>query len=345
MLTELDQPEAQDRRHQAKSQLRRESRPDVMQIKIAILTSMAPQDILIVKLGALGDVLRTTPLLRRLPGRITWVTDQECLPLLAGAPRLDRVVPLSEASSLRGRAFATIINFDEDIRACRLAASLTARRRIGARLESGRVTYCRGSAPWFDMSLVSRLGREAANRLKMRGRRTYQDYLFAACGLRFLDEEYVLPIQPARSRGQAVALEARVGEKWPRKAWPGFPALAASLRAEGVRTTVLRQRWRLIDYLDDINRASLVVASDTFAMHAGLALRKQVVALFTCTSADEIHGYGLMTKLVDSRVRDFFYHRDQPRGLDTSITPGKVLNSIVRRLKQTPTPVARGART
>ena len=295
---------------------------------------MASQDILIIKLGALGDVLRTTPLLRRLSGPITWVTDKECLPLLLGAPRLDRVLPLSESASLRGRSFATVINFDEDIRACRLAAAISARRRIGARLENGRVAYCPGSAPWFDMSLVSRLGHEAADRLKARGRRTYQDYLFAACGLRFRGEEYVLPLKPARARKEDVALEARVGEKWPMKAWPGFPALADALHTEGLRPFALRPRRHLADYLDDINRVSLVVAGDTLAMHVGLALRKQVVALFSCTSPAEIHGYGRMSKLVDARLLENFYRRDLPRGLETSITTRKVLSAIAHRRKQ-----------
>ena len=31
-------------------------------------------DILIIKLGATGDVVRTTPLLRRLDGNATWIT-------------------------------------------------------------------------------------------------------------------------------------------------------------------------------------------------------------------------------------------------------------------------------
>lgn len=293
---------------------------------------MASQETLIIKLGALGDVLRTTPLLRRLSGRVTWVTNTECLPLLAGAPGVDRVLPISQSASLRGRVFDRIINFDEDIRSCRLAASLPTRLRIGAWSQDGSISYCEASAPWFDMSLVSRLGRQTADRLKSQGRRTYQDYLFTACGLRFRGEEYVLPLSPAHAQG--VALEARVGRTWPLKAWPGFPTLAASLREKGVRVIELRPRRLLADYLDDINRASLVVAGDTLAMHVGLALRKEVVALFTCTSPDEIHGYGRLTKLVDADLAHNFYRRGRTRRKKTSITPENVMSAIARRQKQ-----------
>src|SRR5512147_2742797 len=54
--------------------------------------------ILIVKLGAIGDVLRTTPLLTGLKraypqSHITWVVDKEALPLLKSNPSIDRLLP------------------------------------------------------------------------------------------------------------------------------------------------------------------------------------------------------------------------------------------------------------
>ena len=73
---------------------------------------------------------------------------------------------------------------------------------------------------------------------------------------------------------------------------------------------------------------------DTLAMHAGLALHKQVVALFMCTSPDEIHGYGRLTKLIDVNLRLNFYRRGRPRDASTSITPASVLAAIARRRKQ-----------
>lgn len=297
-------------------------------------------NVLIIKLGALGDVLRTTSLLRRLSGRITWVTGRECLPLLAQTPRIQRLVPLAEASSLRRLSFDRVINFDEDPRACRLAAAVAARRRTGAWTVDGRIAYCAASAPWFDMSLISRLGREAADQIKARGRRSYQDYLFAACGLRFHGEEYVLPLRPARAEAGVVALESRVGEQWPAKAWGGYAALRDSLREEGFRPVELRPRRRLADYLDDINRAGIVVTGDTLAMHVGLALRKKVIALFTCTSPDEIHGYGRLIKLVDARLLKNFYRRDRAPGAASTISPGEILRAV--RLLRTHPPRFRG---
>ncbi|MEK7233001.1 MAG: glycosyltransferase family 9 protein [Elusimicrobiota bacterium] len=289
---------------------------------------MIPREILIIKLGALGDVLRTTPLLRRLGGRVTWVTRREAFPLLAGNPRIERLVPVEDGDAIRARAYDLVINFDEDDLACRLASTVRARRRVGACLRDGAKTYCAASAPWFDMSLISRLGRESADRLKVRGRRSYQDFLFRACGLRFGGEEYMLPLRPARVDEHLVALERRVGPTWPAKFWTGFPELSTGLRAEGFVASTLCRRRRLEDYLEDINRCGMLVAGDTLAMHVALALRKNVVALFNCTSPHEIHGYGRMTKIVHKRLYEYFYRRDAVPGLSAAIPAERVLRAV-----------------
>jgi len=291
---------------------------------------MRAREILIIKLGALGDVLRTTPLLRRLDGRVTWVTRREAFPLLAGNPRIERLVPVEAGDAVRARDYGLVINFDEDDLACRLASSVRARRRVGARLRDGAKTYCAASAPWFDMSLISRLGRETSDRLKARGRRSYQDFLFQSCGLRFRGEEYMLPLSPARVDARIVALERRVGLTWPAKAWRGFPELSANLRAEGFVASTLFRRRRLADYLEDINRCGLLVTGDTLAMHVALALRKKVVALFNCTSPHEIHGYGRMTKIVHERLQENFYRRHAAPGLSAGIRAERVLRAVHR---------------
>ncbi len=289
-------------------------------------------EILIVKLGALGDVVRTTPLLRRLSGRVTWVASRAALPLIEGHPRVARAVPIEEAGFLASRSFDLVVNFDEDKRACRLAGRARARRTVGAVLKAGRLDYCRASAPWFDMGLISKLGKKSADLLKARARRSYQDYLFSACGLSFRGEEYWLPLRPRVGALSRVALEDRVGERWPAKAWPGFDALEERLRSLGFETTRLRQRRRVADYLEDINGCGLVVAGDTLAMHAGLALRKRVVAIFNCTSPHEIHDYGRLHKIVNARLSDYFFtRRALPRSAAVPLVPVERAISVAAR--------------
>jgi heptosyltransferase-2 len=275
---------------------------------------------LVIKIGALGDVLRTTPLLRRLSGSVTWVTDRRALPLLAGNRRIARLLTPESGRALRREKFDWIINFDEDIRACALAGSVDAKKKTGALLSSGKLVYCEASAPWFDMSLISRLGRKEADRRKYLGRKTYQHYLFKACGFRFAGEEYMLPVPTPPADGRPlIAIETRSGSRWPLKHWPGFAGLTKLLGKNGIDFFVLRQRKLLRDYISDINRCTFLVSGDTLAMHIALALRKRSAAVFNCTSPWEIHGYGRLRKFTHPRLRDLFY---------STRPPGKGLGSI-----------------
>lgn len=289
-------------------------------------------DVLIIKLGSLGDVLRTTPLLRRLRGYITWVTRKEAFPLFANNPAVNCLLSIEQAPKLLKKKFNLVINFDEDDRACWLASDVSALKKVGVHYSGKRKVYCEGSAPWFDMSLVSRLGLEEANRLKARCRCSYQHFIFNACGLRFRGEEYMLPAAPMSSPRRTVALEPRVGPRWPAKAWNGYPELARILRREGFQVCVLKQRRRLMDYFEDINRCGILVSGDTLALHAGLALKKRVIGLFNCTSPWEIFGYGRMTKIVNPRLYKHFYHRNSAPDLARGIPVDLAAQAVRRRL-------------
>jgi ADP-heptose:LPS heptosyltransferase len=94
--------------------------------------------ILIVKLAAIGDVLRTTPLLsglkRRYPeSHITWVVDREALPLLRGNPLLDRLLPFDFASllPLETETFDLAIGLEKEPRGAALIMKIRAREKKG----------------------------------------------------------------------------------------------------------------------------------------------------------------------------------------------------------------------
>ncbi|MCM2266932.1 MAG: hypothetical protein NDI60_04060 [Elusimicrobiales bacterium] len=290
--------------------------------------------ILIIKLGALGDVLRTTPLLRRLRGPVTWITGRRALPLLAGNRRIARLLSVEDSRGLRGEKFDWVINFDEDRRACALAAAAAAPRKTGAVLAAGAVTYCAASAPWFDMSLISRLGRREADRLKYKSRKTYQEHLFCACGLEFKGEEYMLPGRFPGALAGTVAIETRAGARWPLKGWTGYRELAALLEKAGVEVRFLRQRRRLLDYLADIGRCQVLVSGDTFAMHAALALGRRAAALFNCTSPWEIHGYGRLTRLVNPGLRRLYYSTAPLTEKTPAVSPRAVYRAVMRLLRE-----------
>jgi heptosyltransferase-2 len=292
---------------------------------------------LIVKLGAPGDVVRTTPLLRALRGPVTWVTRPESAPLLPRRPGLTVLTPDAAPARLRGLRFALVLCLDDEPEAARIAQTAAARRRVGARMApDGRVCYDAASRSWFDMGLLSRLGRRRADALKRANALSWQEHLFRMAGLRFRGEEYWIrtPPRSPRPRRPVIGLETRAGERWPSKRWTRYAELARALRARGAR--VARFSWKkdLRAHAAAVAACDVVVCGDTLTMHLALALRKRVVALFLCTPPQEIEDYGRLVKIVSPVLARHLYSRRADRRAAGAIPLAPVLAETLTALAQ-----------
>lgn len=198
------------------------------------MTDTAEQ-ILILKTGALGDVLRTTSILpglaARYPGcRVTWVTAHGARPLVERHPQVAVVVGVDpkDAGSiarageeLAGTRWSRVLSFDDEEPLCRLASRLGGAGEgpgsvSGAYLASegdgaGPVrAYSPDVAPWFDMGLLSVHGKQAADRLKLANEHSHPAIFADMLGVAMGEPE--LPLGPeAQEFGRAFA--ARRGEQ------------------------------------------------------------------------------------------------------------------------------------
>ena len=289
--------------------------------------------VLIVKTGALGDVVRTTSILRRLTeARVVWLSSAEAIPLLPPEPFLEPV-PIEKAGSLRGARFDIVLSLEEDLEAATAAASVRAQNFVGCRPDgSGRLLYTESAAPWFDMGLASRLGKPQADKLKLENRRSYQEFLFSMAGFTFRGEEAWIARPrdwPAPADALLVGIEARAGRRWPAKEWRGFGELERLMAAEGLRTERYVQRPDLTDHVRAVSRSSLVVSVDTLTLHLALALGKPTAAIFTCTSPNEIYGYGRLRKIVSPLLQHYFYTTRPTSVPGDAIPPSLVLREFL----------------
>jgi ADP-heptose:LPS heptosyltransferase len=213
--------------------------------------------ILIVKLDAMGDVLRSTALLPPLAevhprGSITWITRKESVPLLQRNPYITEVLELGPdaLAQLQTRVFDRVINLDAAKTSAALASAARSRRKDGFILdERGYVqptnTAARG---WLEAGVF--------DDIKRQGTATYQDRMSEILGLSGRPHRYVLELgdeerERAASHLESIGLDLRrpivglntgAGGRWPLKQWreDGYVSLVRRLDArDGVQFLLL----------------------------------------------------------------------------------------------------------
>ena len=290
-------------------------------------------DILILKLGATGDVVRTTPLLRRFDGRVTWVTSSKNQPLLQGLTGITAdldVLAFEDCGKLKGTSFDLVINLEDDIQTAGVLQSVNAKRVFGAYADSnGGLSYSQDAAKWFDLSLISVYGRAKADDLKFQNRRSYQELIFEGLGLDFDGEQYLLPPPTPSDLQGDVAIAPEAGAVWPMKKWAHYEWLKGELESRGLKVNYLPTRPTLLEHLADVRGHRCLISGDSLPMHLAIGSGIPSVALFNCTSPWEIYDYGILTKLVSPLLGEFFYKRGFDPRATTAIDRDDVLRAVL----------------
>lgn len=205
--------------------------------------------ILIVKLDAMGDVLRSTALLPPLAeahprGAITWITRRDSVPLLERNPYITEVLELNADTPihLQAREFDRVINLDASKISASIAASARSPRKDGYVLDPrGYVQPTNDAArAWLEAGVF--------DDIKRQGTATYQDRMAAILGLSGRTHQYVLDlgddeIAKARQHLESIGVDVRkpiiglnhgAGGRWPLKQWreDGYIELISRLGRE-----------------------------------------------------------------------------------------------------------------
>lgn len=201
--------------------------------------------LLIIKLDAMGDVLRTTALLPALADRhphatITWITRKEARPLLENNPYVTEILAYGEDAllHLKARTFDLVINLDAGKVSAALATVALSANKVGFILNpDGYVQPTNEAARvWLEMGVF--------DDLKRQGKRTYQDMMADIMELSNRPHRYVLNLtHEERERGVVSLQEQGVD----------FSRLVIGLNTGAGRRWQLKQ-WREDGYLELIDR-------------------------------------------------------------------------------------------
>ncbi len=279
--------------------------------------------ILIIKTGAAGDVIRTTPILRKLReqysnSEITWITlYTEFIPTEA----VNQVLYFNweNCLSLKGQKFNLVINLDKSGPECKLVEMVNAEEIWGFVSDAyGKVLPSNPNATAKWLTGIS------DNEMKNNTMHFVEEN-FEVCGWKFNGESYWIDKVPhvqfpgIHKSHKRIGINSGCGSRWPTRLWPAshISALCIMLQKKGYDVVLLggpdeHQKnlkistetgakylgvLPLRSFTSLVNQCDAVVTSVTMALHIAIALNKKILLLNNIFPTNEFHLYGLGTIL------------------------------------------------
>ena len=259
---------------------------------------------LIIKTGAIGDVIRTTPLIERLkktyPGcHITWVTlsleilpDTVDLKLIFNGPSILYLVAFDN--------YDKIFSLDKDREPCALASMLKNGEKFGYCVNKHGIPY-----PVNEHANHKYLT-GVFDQDSKKNRNHYLEEIFEICGFKYQGERYSIAkpkehnFNIKRDKQYLVGLNTGCGARWPSRQWGqgkwreliglledhydilllgGEQEYSFNLQICQDSGAQYLGYFDLAKFISLINQCDLIVSQVTMAFHIALALGKKVVLL------------------------------------------------------------------
>lgn len=293
--------------------------------------------ILIIKLGAIGDVIRTTPLLvkyRQLypDCHITWVTQSpEVLPVdqINAIFRFDFI----SVYTVRNMEFDIAINLDKEPEACSLLKDVRSKEKYGFIWNNFHLD---AATPNAEHKLITGL----FDQYSKENKQSYLEEIFEICHLQFNDEPYLLNVDPALKEQwqilrsfangkKIIGLNTGCGKRWTTRLWPNeywinlvkelqkihlFPVLLGG-EAEDENNQILFKEtgayypgfFPLKEFIAITSYCDVVVTQVSMMMHIVTALKIPLVLLNNIFNTHEFYMYNNGLIIEPSTGCDCYY--------------------------------------
>jgi ADP-heptose:LPS heptosyltransferase len=279
--------------------------------------------ILFIKLGAIGDVIRTTPLIEKYKNEygdchFSWITHS---PQVVPKDEVDLVYKWNEASVsfLANQDFDIAINLDKDKEACMLLSHVDAKDKFGFIWKDGHINIASDKA---EHKLITGL----FDHISKKNTLNYLEEIFEICHFKFNKEEYVINLNESLSEhwkekfkklanGKTIiGLNTGCGLRWKTRLWPKdyWVELIKDLEKQGyfcllmggtdedetnryyqskTRATYLGT-FSLEEFIAITNNTDIIVTPVSMMMHIALALKKQLMLFHNIFNVHEFELYG-----------------------------------------------------
>jgi len=297
------------------------------------------EKILIIKLGAAGDVIRTTPLLRRLKqvypkAFITWLT---LSPELVPTGWVDQILSfdLKSIITLQSSQFDLLINLDKDSEACALTNQISAQQKKGFGLSVLNKCYP------IDENSHHKFVTGVFDTLNKGNTKSYPQEIFEISGFEFQGEKYILTNFGENNYQwdipepqPLVGLNTGCGSRWTSRLWSeqNWIELAKKLKNQGNGVLILGGpdeheknktiakssgstylgHFPLTQFVNLVDQCDLVVTAVTMATHIAIGLEKKIVLFNSIFNKHEFELYGL-GEIIEPAIKcDCFFAKKCP---------------------------------
>lgn len=274
--------------------------------------------ILIIKLGAIGDVIRTTPLVTRYkklyPGaKFTWIT---LSPDILPKNEIHEILKLSPETLLyvQNTQWDIAVNLDKEKEASALLKILNAREKYGFTLVDGVSQPVNALAEHKFLTGIF-------DDVSKANTKNYCTEIFEICGLIYENEPYLLDnhadagyVWDIPSGNPVIGLNTGCGDRWTTRLWSieNWISLAKSLISNGYTVVLLGGKqedernksiqsasgalypgyFSLPQFINLIDQCHLVVTQVTMGMHLTLGLQKKIVLMNNIFNSYEFDLFG-----------------------------------------------------
>lgn len=317
--------------------------------------------IFIIKLGAMGDVIRTTPLVVKYKemypdAQITWLTlSPDVLP----KEKIDKIYKWDETSLyiLKNKKFDIAINLDKEEEACMLLAEVEADEKYGFIWKDNHID---AATPAADHKLITGF----FDHHSQKNTKNYLEEIFEICHLEFNDEPYLLNYNKVladkwtedlkqKAKGKTiVGLNTGCGNRWQTRLWPdeewldfiklllenGFYPMILGGPQENDKNSILAEKtgayypgtYSLEEFFAITAACDIVVTQVSMMMHIATALQKKMVLMNNIFNKHEFYLYNRGVIVEPTSGCDCFYGNSCKRESSCmhEILPEKMLKEV-----------------
>ena len=292
-------------------------------INIPPIVANDRKKILFIKLGAIGDVIRTTPLLERYikeygDCHFSWITHT---PQVVPKDQVDLIYKWDESSVafLADQEFDIAINLDKDKEACMFLTYVKAKKKYGFLWKDGHINIATKNA---EHKLITGF----FDHISKKNTKNYLEEIFEICHFDFQLEEYQINLNTSLSHlwkrrlkelsaeKIIIGLNTGCGLRWKTRLWPSeyWIALIKELDKMGYfcllmggpdeddmnryyqsqTTAEYLGTFNLEEFIAITNNTDIIVTPVSMMMHIALALKKQLMLFHNIFNVHEFELYG-----------------------------------------------------